>query len=96
MTTSSETAGESLRQNPGVAWREIDGQAVLVDTRKGALLELNAVGLFIWQRLERPATRGELRAALTAHFEVDESRAGHDLERFLGELLSRGLVESAD
>jgi hypothetical protein len=68
------------------------GDAVMVlNIATGDVFQLNASGSFVWRALDAPATLDEVLAGASAHF----ARAGDaaaDIERFLRELVARGLV----
>lgn len=83
------------RQRARVAWREIDGEAVLVDPVRGRMLVLNDTGLFLWQALESPHDLAQLSAALCEAFDVEGAQAGRDVAAFVGSLTERNLVETA-
>ncbi len=75
-----------------VRFREIGGEAVLLDLEAGTYFGLNATGTVAWRCLERGATLGEAQAALTARFSVDPDRAWADLVELVSDLLDRDLV----
>ncbi len=82
------------RQNPGIAWREIEGEAVLVDSKAARLLVLNPAGLALWRLLEADQTEESLAKALGEQFSVGAERAIEDVRSFLGTLAERNLIES--
>ena len=69
-----------------------DEQAIL-NLATGVYYGLDAVGSMIWQRIERPASFGEVSAALASVYDVPPERAEEDLDRFVNELVAAGLVE---
>lgn len=83
------------RQRARVAWREIDGEAVLVDPVRGRMLVLNDTGLFLWEALESPRNLAQLTAALCEAFDVESAQAGRDVAAFVDSLAERNLVETA-
>lgn len=82
------------RQNREIAWRAIEGEAVLFDTSRGMMRQLNPIATALWERLEREQTMGELVAFVTAAYDVGEDRARADVEAFLSALTERSLVEA--
>ncbi|MEW6776685.1 MAG: PqqD family protein [Bdellovibrionota bacterium] len=90
MATAPE---KKYRQNQSVAWREIGGEAVLVDSRGGKLLVLNPTGSFLWKEIESPQTLSQLAGALAGAFEVNLETASADVGGFLKTLEERRLVE---
>lgn len=84
-----------VRRNPLAAWRELDGQIMLVTPADATLHLLNDVGSFIWKQLDAPRSTGELAAALCAEYEVDEDTARRDVTDFLDEILGKDMLERA-
>lgn len=82
------------RQNREIAWRAIEGEAVLFDTARGMMRQLNPLATALWERLEREQTLAELVAFVTDRYQVAEDRAHADVEAFLGALSERSLVEA--
>lgn len=82
----------AYQQNREIAWREVDGEAILVDPLARQLRVLNPAGTFLWAQLEAPRTAEELAALLTAEFDVTAGEARRDVEGFLAHLLGRKLV----
>lgn len=93
---SDAEAERRFRQKPRIAWREIDGEAVLVDPVRGRMLVLNDTGLYLWQALERPKDSRELAESLCTEFDVSADTAAHDVGAFLESLRERNLVEVAE
>ena len=91
----SESSGK-FRQRPRVAWREIEGEAVLVDPVRGRMVVLNPSGLVLWQALETGQSAEELVGRLLEEFDVSESEARRDVDAFLGSLNERNLLEAAE
>jgi hypothetical protein len=69
---------------------------VIVDIDGNKLLTLNVSGSRVWDVLNTPSTIDELTAALCAKFRVAPDVARQDCQRFLVELVDRGLVTSGD
>lgn len=82
-----------LRQD-GLRWREIAGEAVVVDVPSSTYLSANPAGTLLWAELAEGATTQELSAKLVERFGIDVARAHEDAERFVAGLLDRGLVEA--
>ncbi len=84
---------KKYRQNQAIAWREIEGEAVLVDSHGGKLLVLNPTGSFLWKEIESPRTAQGLAQLLAGAFEVSLETALTDVGGFLKTLEERHLVE---
>lgn len=50
------------------------------------MINLNEVGAFLWQKLERETTFEEVLASMLEEYDVDEAVASSDLKRFIKEL----------
>lgn len=77
---------------PSVVASELDGSAVLLDLEAGRYFALNAVGVFVWQRLDAPITLSALCQAVAENFEVEPERCAPDVQALLATLLDKGLV----
>jgi hypothetical protein len=86
-------SGKMPRIAPGIVWRMLDGNAVLVSPREGEVRVLNQVGTAIWQLLVQEEEIPAIEQYLTANFEVTRQRAHDDLIMFLEELTERGIVQ---
>ncbi|MHB9154991.1 MAG: PqqD family protein [Endomicrobiales bacterium] len=76
-----------------LAWRMIEGQAFVVDTRTSTLHEFDEVGSFIWKKLDRPAAPEEIARELAGTYEVSLREAQADVNEFLETLETKKLVE---
>jgi hypothetical protein len=77
-----------------VLFRDLDGEAVLLETVTGRYYGLNEVGTRMWSLLQ---IHGEIEAvcrALVAEYEVPEERLRDDLLRFVDDLVAGGLVRT--
>lgn len=83
-------------QNPRVAWRVYDEEAVLVSPDDSTLHTLNAVGTRIWQCADGRTPVAEITRRITVEFDVEPERAGRDTQAFLDQLSARGLLTLAD
>ena len=74
-------------------WLEADGEVVALDEHALVYLNTNPSGALLWRALVAGATRDELVRCLLDAFDVDEDTAGSDVDRFLAELETRGLIQ---
>ena len=82
-----------LCRSPGVASAEVQGEAVLLELRRGTYYSLNSTGAVVWELLAEPRTLAKLHAALLARFEVEAAALHVDLAELLADLRLHGLVE---
>lgn len=93
---STTTNGALWRKNPILAWREIDGEIVIVSPSDSVLHELNETGSFVWKQLDGRRPAAEIASSLAAEYDVRAEDALRDTEMLLDELASRRLVIPAD
>jgi hypothetical protein len=74
-------------------WLETGGEVVALDETELAYLAANASGSLLWAELARGATRQRLVTRLVETFEIDSATAERDVDAFLADLDSRGLLE---
>ncbi len=80
-----------LQPSAHVAYREIGGQVVVLQTLKDIILTLNETGSAIWSMLDG-RTVAEIAKVLSDRFQVSEEDALKDTRGFLSEMASRELV----
>lgn len=80
----------TFARNPGVVARRIAGETILVPTHERAdamaLLTLNEVGTFVWERLDGARPLSSITEEIAATFDVEAQRASADLLEFVGRL----------
>lgn len=75
-------------------WREIDDEIIVLDARNAAYLAVSGSGIVIWNLLSERTDREALIQALVETYDIDDTRAGEDVEAFLSELADRDLLAS--
>lgn len=81
-----------LRKN-AVAWRQVEGETILLDMAASTYLGVNRSGSALWAALVEGATRGQLIERLCERFQVAENEASCDVDVFLRLCRERGLLE---
>lgn len=76
-----------------VAWREVDGEIVMLHLHQASYLSLNRTASALWIALSAGASQDELVQELVDRFDVDEAVAAHDVDRFLAQLRTRQLLD---
>jgi hypothetical protein len=80
-----------------VAWREIDGEFVLISVETTHYYSLNSSGSDVWRiLLEGPRSADSIAAALARHHGVDPTEVGAQVSALLGELASEGLLRAEE
>lgn len=80
------------RQKQTILWRELAGEAVLLDPALGCSYTLNPVGTLIWKMLDGQQTLENIVAVLCDSYEVEPEQAHQDIERLLADLRANQLV----
>jgi hypothetical protein len=81
-----------LRTND-LSWREIDDEVIAVDVETSTYLAANEAGTLLWRQLGGSgATRQELVDLVVQTYGIDAERAAGDVDAFLAELKSKGLL----
>ena len=75
-----------------VLFRDLDGEAVLLETGSGRYYGLNEVGTRMWSLLQIHGETGAVCRALLAEYDVQADRLREDLGRFIETLAARGLL----
>ena len=86
-------------RSDSVVSRVIAGETLIVPVRRGtadlaSLYSFNPAGNAIWQALEKPQTVDELADLLAEAFEVSSDQARQDVDSFLNEAETMGLVHT--
>lgn len=77
------TVGDSYMVVPvGTRTRDIPG-----------VIALSESGALLWERLEQGATENDLVEAILAEYEVERNQAEADVNTFVSELHSKGILE---
>ena len=75
-----------------IAFRDIAGEAVVLNLSTGIYFGLDAVGTRIWHLLAEHGSSEPVVNALLAEYDVEEERLRRDVEALLQQLMDKGLV----
>ena len=81
-----------VAHTPGVVSRMVDGEAVLVDPKKGMVRVLNPAGARIWEMIDGRRTVADLAADIAAEYGIEVARAEADTIAFCEDLVRRGVL----
>ena len=81
-----------LLRNTTVLWRELDGEAILLNPKEGCSYNLNLMGTLIWKMLDGEHTPGQIAKTICEQYEVAYEQAHQDVERLLDELRDNKLL----
>jgi hypothetical protein len=84
-------------RSDSVVSRVIAGETLIVPVRKGvgdlaSIYSLNEVASSIWQALAEPRSKPEIVQRIEEDFDGDREQIEQDVESFLTEMCSAGLV----
>lgn len=86
-------------RSDSVVSRVIAGETLIVPVRRGvgdlaSIYSLNPVATAIWQTLAEPRSAEEVVQVLTEEFEAEPEKIVADVQSFLGEMQSAGLLQA--
>jgi hypothetical protein len=85
-------ADEKLTVSGDVVYREIEGEAVLLDLASGRYFGLNAVGTRVWAVLAGGGRVDDAVAAIAEEFDASETQIAADVRALVDTLVARGLL----
>lgn len=71
---------------------DLEGEAVVLDVSTGQYYGMNATGVFILTKLQEPMSCRDLVGVMVKEYDVDADQCWNDVQGFLAELRSKGLV----
>jgi hypothetical protein len=77
-------------------FRELDGEAVILDLDSGTYFGLNAVGTRIWQLIEQHGRLKAVLGALCQEYDAAPDQLERDLLELVARLAKAGLVEATE
>jgi hypothetical protein len=86
------TLDRIVRIPEDVVFRELDGEAVILNLASGMYFGLDATGTRIWRLMETSGSLREVWAAMQREFDAPDDTLRSDLLTFVAELSTKGLV----
>lgn len=83
---------QQIKISPEVLFRELDGEAVILDLATERYYGLDEVGTRMWQLLEEHGQTAPVIAQLLAEYDVDEEKVSADLAELIDKLAEAGLI----
>jgi phosphatidylserine decarboxylase len=83
------------QRNPQLAWREIDGEIVIISPEDSQVHELNETAALVWKRADGAQTVEEIAARMAAEFEVSCESAQQDVAELIAQLAEKQLLKVA-
>ena len=92
---SKPTLASIVTINPEIAYRELDGEVVILNLETGVYFGLDAVGARTWKLIEDHGALGAVHAALHSEYDVPPSVLERDLLELVDQLCAKGLTRVA-
>ena len=86
------TGEPKLQVSADVVYREIDGEAVLLDLGSGRYFGLNAVGTRVWAVLAGGGGVDDAIAAIATEFDAPDAENAGDVRALVSDRGARGLL----
>jgi hypothetical protein len=80
------------KHSPDVVFRDLDGEAVILDLASGTYFGLNGVGTRVWQLVDAGQSAAQIVDALAAEYDADRATIEQDVARLLDALSARRLI----
>jgi hypothetical protein len=84
------------QQHPNAAWREMDGEVVIISPEDSVLHELNETASWIWKQATGGRSVEQIAHDLAEEYEVEPEVALADTFAILNHLESKKLVAPAE
>jgi len=81
--------------NPLLAWREIEGDVVIISPEDSLLHELNTTASFVWKQLDGGRDLTEIARLLAEEFDVAPEQALADTRELIALLERKRLLQPA-
>lgn len=82
-------------RNPHLAWRQIEGEIVIISPEDSQVHELNETAAFVWMHADGARSVEEIADAMTEEFEVVREAARADISELVGQLTEKRLLLAA-
>jgi hypothetical protein len=91
-TTSISRQSVIVAITDQVVTAELAGEAVILNLKSGIYFGLDAIGVQIWEMIQKATTVDKLCQSLTAEYDVDDAQCERDLVNLLTEMATNGLI----
>jgi hypothetical protein len=81
--------------SPDVVFRDLDGEAVILDLVSGTYFGLNEVGTRVWRLVDEGRDPAQIIDLVAAEYEADRDTIARDVARLIDDLKARRLIVSA-
>ncbi|HUO35624.1 MAG TPA: PqqD family protein [Candidatus Acidoferrum sp.] len=92
MTVSQVNSSSIFRRNPKLAWREIDGEVVIISPDDSILHELNETASAVWHRIDGESGLGDIAKSLAEDYGAPIETVRADVEELAADLSAKNLL----
>jgi coenzyme PQQ synthesis protein D (PqqD) len=85
-------SGNGPVRNPKLAWREIEGEIVIISPEKSQVHELNETAALIWKHADGKSDAERMAARLAEEYDVALEAARADVTELLAQLEEKDLL----
>jgi hypothetical protein len=78
--------------SPDVVFRDLDGEAVILDLASGTYFGLNEVGTHVWRLVDEGRDPSQIVDVVASEYQIDRETIARDVTRLLDDLSSRRLI----
>lgn len=93
LLAAAATADSRVTQSPAVTIEQVQGEAILYDSRRGEVHVVNASAGRLWDLCERRPTISELTTALAESYDLPADAVRDDVLAVLEQFLDKELIE---
>jgi len=87
-----ELLDKKFTHNEDVAWRVIEGEALLVSPRTSHIFPMDGIGTRIWSLMDEERTGRDIARVLEEEYDQELSVVESDLSLFIDDLMKNELV----
>jgi Coenzyme PQQ synthesis protein D (PqqD) len=87
------TLASRISLGDDVVFRDLEGEMVLLDLRRGVYFSLDPLGTRIWHLLDEGRSLDEVVGSIVEEYDTTRQRFAADLLVFLASLREQGLVD---
>jgi hypothetical protein len=80
------------KHSPDVVFRDLEGEAVILDLASGTYFGLNEVGTRIWRLVDEGRDASQIVDIMASEYQADRATIVRDVERLLDDLRTRRLI----
>ena len=84
---------DAVRVSDQVVFRELEGEAVLLNLETGVYFGLNDVGTRIWARLQQDGSLQNVFDTMQQQYSVEPQRLEKDILDLIEQMCAKGLVQ---